>query len=104
MGRSLQVEARHIDFVKSKVKLKGFPSQSALAMELGLSRATVNNFLNGKPVDYLNFVEISEKLGLSWLEISLQDEPIREDGVLVKKKVFALNSEIKVNFKDLFKA
>ena len=104
MGRSLQVIPKQIDFVKSKVKLKGFPSQNALAMELGLSRATVSNFLNGKPVDYLNFVEISEKLGLSWLEISLQDEPIRKDGVLVKKKVFALNREINVNFKDLFKA
>ena len=103
MGRSLQVKSEQIDYVKSRVNFKGFPSQSALAMELGLSRATVSNYLNGKPVDYLNFVEISEKLGLSWLEISLQDEPIKRDGILVKKKVFALNRELNCNFKDLFK-
>ena len=104
MGRSLQIRQDRIDEVKSSVKLRGFPSQSALAMELGLSRATVNNYLNGKSVDYLNFVKISEKLGLSWLEISLQDEPIKKDGILIKKKVFALNRELKVNFKDFFKA
>ena len=104
MGRALKVQLDKIDYVKSRLGIKGYPSQRALAIELGLSRATVSNYLNGKPVDYLNFVEISEKLGLSWLEISLQDEPIKKDGILVKNKVFALNREIKVDFKDLFKA
>ena len=60
MGRSLQVEPSQIETVKSRLKLQGFPSQKALATELGISRATVNNFLNGKPVDYPIFVEISE--------------------------------------------
>ncbi len=32
--------------------------------------STVKNFLSGKPVDYINFVEISEKLGLEWQEIA----------------------------------
>jgi hypothetical protein len=31
---------------------------------------TVNKFLNGKPVDNLNFVELSEKLGLDWKDIA----------------------------------
>ena len=35
---------------------------------------TVSNYLNGKPVDYLNFVEISEKLGLDWQAIALIDD------------------------------
>ena len=34
----------------------------------------------------------------------MQDEPIKKDEILVKNKVFALNREIKVDFKDLFKA
>ncbi|NES65857.1 MAG: DNA-binding protein [Okeania sp. SIO2D1] len=47
-----------------------FPSQKALALELGIARSTVSNFLNGKPVDFLNFTEICDKLCLDWQDIS----------------------------------
>jgi tetratricopeptide (TPR) repeat protein len=40
-----------------------------LATELGLSRQPINNFLNGKAIDRLNFIECCEKLGLDWQEI-----------------------------------
>jgi len=43
-----------------------------LAEELGISLATLSNFLNGKPVDFLNFIEICDRLNLVWKEISLE--------------------------------
>ncbi|NER22350.1 MAG: hypothetical protein F6J86_35555 [Symploca sp. SIO1B1] len=70
MPRSLKVAPGCILLVKSSVQRNGFPSQKALANEIGLALSTVKNFLSGKPVDYLNFVEISEQLGLSWREIA----------------------------------
>ncbi|MEM9275700.1 MAG: pentapeptide repeat-containing protein [Cyanobacteria bacterium P01_F01_bin.143] len=104
MARSLQLEPKQIETIKSRVNRMGFPSQNALAMELGLSRATVNNFLNGKPVDYLNFVEISEKLGLSWRDIAVLEPEMPQYGILVRKTIFGLNKTIGVNFRDLFQA
>ncbi|HEY9614465.1 MAG TPA: hypothetical protein V6C93_34325, partial [Allocoleopsis sp.] len=44
--------------------------RGSLAIEIGLSRATITSFFTGKRVDYLNFVEISEKLGLDWQAIA----------------------------------
>jgi len=69
MPRSLRVAPGYIAQVKFALKRNGYPSQKALAIDIGLALSTVKNFLNGKPVDYLNFVEISEKLGLDWQEI-----------------------------------
>lgn len=70
MGRSLRVAVEYIQQVKSALRRNGYPSQKAFATEIGLSLSTVKNFLSGKPVDYLNFVEISEKLGQNWQEIA----------------------------------
>ncbi|NES21328.1 MAG: helix-turn-helix domain-containing protein [Symploca sp. SIO3E6] len=74
MPRSLKIKPECIERIKSAVQRNCFPSQKALATELGLTRSTVSNFLNGKPVDYLNFVEISEKLGYGWQEIAAKPE------------------------------
>jgi len=74
MSRSLKIESKLIPKVKMAVKRNCFPSQRALAIELGLAISTVGNFLRGNPVDYLNFVEISEKLGLDWQEIAAEPE------------------------------
>ena len=70
MGRSLRVAQEYIQQVKSALGRNGYPSQKAFATEIGLSLSTVKNFLSGKPVDYINFVEISEKLGQNWQEIT----------------------------------
>ncbi len=69
-SRSLRVAPEYLEKVKSAVKRNNFPSQKALALELGLARSTVSNFLNGNPVDFLNFTEICEKLGLDWQAIA----------------------------------
>lgn len=70
MGRSLKVKLQCILQVKQAVKRNGFATQQLLAEELGIARSTVSNFLNGKPVDYLNFYEISTKLNQDIQEIA----------------------------------
>jgi transcriptional regulator with XRE-family HTH domain len=70
MTRSLRVSPQYIEQVKLAVKRNGFARQSDLAEDLQLSRATVWNFLNGRPVDYLNFFEICQKLGLDLQKIA----------------------------------
>ncbi len=70
-NRSLRVRPDCIVKVKAAVKRKGYARQRDLAEELGLSLATLSNFLNGKPVDCLNFTEVCDRLGLEWKDISL---------------------------------
>jgi transcriptional regulator with XRE-family HTH domain len=70
MSRSLKVSPQYIQQVKSALKGSGFSRQIDLAHSLGLSKATVWNFLNGRPVDYLNFFEICQRLRLDWQEIA----------------------------------
>ncbi len=60
----------HIKRVKQAVKRNGFPRQQDLAEDLQLSLSTVSNFLNGRPVDFLNFVELCDKLCLERKEIA----------------------------------
>jgi serine/threonine-protein kinase len=43
-----------------------------LAEELGIALSTLSNYLNGHPVDYVNFTEISGCLGLDWQAISAE--------------------------------
>lgn len=74
MSRSLRVAPEYVQKVKSALKRNRYPSQKAFAEDVGLSESTVKNFLNGKPVDYLNFVELSEKLGYDWQEIADLEE------------------------------
>ena len=70
MPRSLRVHPDYIEHVKASVHRAGFASQRHLANEIGISRATVSKFFNGKPIDVLNFTELSDRLGLDWQEIS----------------------------------
>ncbi|TFI51525.1 ATP-binding protein [Mastigocladus laminosus UU774] len=76
MARSLKVAPKYIEKVKSAVQRNGYPSQQALASEVGLSLSTVKSFLNSKPVDYLNFLELSKQLGLDWQEIAYQEQSV----------------------------
>ena len=69
MPRSLKVHPTHISRVKLAVKQK-YHRQKDLAEDIGISLATVSNYLNGKPVDHINFVELSEQLELEWKDIS----------------------------------
>jgi transcriptional regulator with XRE-family HTH domain len=72
--RSNQVAPEHIERVKLAVSRKGFSRQQDLADEVKLSLATINNFLNGKRIDRLNFIEICNKLGLDWQAIADKKE------------------------------
>jgi transcriptional regulator with XRE-family HTH domain len=73
MPRSLRVQQTQLGRVKLALQRNGFPSQRALAEEVGLALATVSNFLTGKPVDFTTFEELSRQLGLEWKEIANLD-------------------------------
>ncbi len=97
MSRSLRVRTECIPNVKSSLLRNGFPSQRILAEHLDIAQSTVSNFLNGKPVDYLNFLEICRVLGQEWQEIAdLQGNPRQEEAQDVRAKVLisAHNSDL----------
>lgn len=78
--RSLRVHKDHIHQVKLAVKRSGYPRQKDLAEDLFFSLATVNNFLNGKRVDNLNFKEICRKLTLDWQAIADLEDASDQQG------------------------
>lgn len=85
MSRSLRVRQDCIDTVKRAVRRSGFPSQRALSENIGISLATVSNFLTGKPVDRAIFLELCEKLSLNFSDIAdldseTSDRPIASLG------------------------
>ena len=81
MSRSLRVAPQMLERVKQALAPAGFSSQIALAEEVGLGQSTIKSFLNGRPVDRLNFIEIATRLNLDWNEIktSLNSTPDRLD-------------------------
>jgi hypothetical protein len=100
MGRSLRVSPGCIEQVKSAVGRNGFPSQKALAEELGISPSTVKSFLAGKPVDCINFQETSERLGFDWKDIAHRDETIPKS-IFEETSVFITGTPI-TNPRDFF--
>ena len=70
MPRSVKVRSEFISQVKSALPRNGYIRQSDLAEYLKISQSTVSSFLNGKPVDYLNFREICRALSLEWQDIA----------------------------------
>lgn len=70
MVRSLRVAPQYIKRVKAALLRNGFPRQQDLAEALEKSRDLVSRFLNGRPVQYLNFLEICQKLELNLEEIA----------------------------------
>lgn len=94
MSRSIKVAPECISRVRQAPQLNGYPSQKALATELGLGLSTVRNFLNGRPVDYLNFVEISEKLGLDWQKIACKETPPPENPPVKEPSPFITGTPI----------
>jgi hypothetical protein len=75
-------------FVKSSLLRNGFPNQRLLAEHLEIAQSTVSNFLNGIPVDLINFLEICRVLGQEWRDIANFDqEPPLEEPPNVRAKV-----------------
>jgi hypothetical protein len=60
MGRSLKVSPGCIEQVKSALGRNGFPSQKALAEELGHWAIHSQEFLTGQPVDYYILRKLAE--------------------------------------------
>ncbi|BAB77806.1 hypothetical protein ACN23B_01415 [Anabaena sp. FACHB-709] len=73
MARSLRVAPEYINKVKSALQRHGYPRQQSLATDSGLGLFTVKSFLSGRPIDYLNFLELCTKLVLDWQEIAYKE-------------------------------
>jgi Domain of Unknown Function (DUF928)/NB-ARC domain len=74
--RGIKVATGCIPKVKLALKRQKFPTQQDLADKLGLALSTVHGFLNGRAIYRLNFIEISEALGLDWQAIAvIEAEP-----------------------------
>lgn len=82
MPRSVKIRNEFIPKVKAAVQRQGYYRQKQLAEELGLSLATVSNFLNGRPVDFVNFDEICQKLSLDWQAVAA---PFEDSSTTVTK-------------------
>ena len=82
MPRSLRLRFQCIPAIKSSLLRNGFPSQKILAEDLGIAQSTVSHFLNGKPVDYANFIEICRGLGQEWRDIADFEAQFPPDEVL----------------------
>lgn len=70
MPRSIRVRPECISQVKAALPRNGYIRQTDLAESLQISQSTVSSFLNGRPVDFLNFTEICRALGLEWQDIA----------------------------------
>ncbi|MGK7912833.1 MAG: hypothetical protein AB4050_15370 [Synechococcus sp.] len=83
MSRSQRLLEGEVGRAKAALKRCNYPSQKALAMDSGLSLSTVKNFLNGKPVDHLNFVELCSRLRLDWKDVA---DPLYGDGAKLENQ------------------
>ncbi|MEG4802306.1 AAA-like domain-containing protein [Microcoleus sp. ARI1-B5] len=90
MPRSLRVREECIRAVKSCLLRNGFPSQKILAEDLGMAQSTVSHFLNGKPVDYANFIEICRGLGQEWRDLADFEANSEPDEVRVVRAKVAI--------------
>lgn len=100
MARSLRVHNGCIEQVKLAVKRNGYPSQAALAIHLGRAKATVDKFLNGKPVDFYVFEEFCSELGLSWKEIAdleVQNSQLSREPNHWQQQTNALHSDVYID-------
>ncbi len=70
MTRSLKIHSSWIEKIKLSLRRNGIPNQKSLAAEVGLAISTVNNFLNGKPVDYASFKDICDYLNVDWQAVA----------------------------------
>ena len=68
--RSLKVRSDLIEYVKRRAINKGYTRQIDLAEAIGCSQSTAYSFLNGKPVDNLNFREFCNILDLDFKDIA----------------------------------
>jgi transcriptional regulator with XRE-family HTH domain len=70
MPRSLKLRQSLVSSIKLSLLRNGFPSQRLLAEQLDIAQSTVSHFLNGKPVDFVNFVELCQALGQDWRDLA----------------------------------
>lgn len=69
----IKISPEYITVVKSSLQREHI-NLAGIALQVGVSRSTVHNFFNGKPVDHVHFREICDALGLDWQQIAYVNE------------------------------
>ena len=77
MGRGLVASSEGCKRARSILKARNL-TQQRFSEQIGLSYTTINNFLNAKPVDRINFEEICKFLDLNWEDIAEQLSDIEQ--------------------------
>ena len=90
--RSLQIQKQYIQHVKNALVDLGLTQRDFAELKLELSRSTIGNFLNGKPVSKENFVRICKSLNLNWQEIA--DLTEENDRKIVNAQVNRLSGKV----------
>lgn len=70
MPRGIRVRVDCIQNVKLALIRNGFARQQDLAEDLELSKNTISKFFTGKSINYLNFLELCEKLSLELKDVA----------------------------------
>lgn len=76
--RSSKLKQQHLEHVKQSLSRKGFATQEFLAIAAEVHSATVSNFLNGKPVDTTNAMEICHQLSQDFNEVCISGNETAE--------------------------
>jgi hypothetical protein len=87
MARSLKIKDWYIPRVKTALRRAGYTSQKDLASKLEMSVDTVHKFLNGKPIDTLNFIDVSKALHFDWEEIADMEDYDTTPRIVVEELV-----------------
>ncbi|MEO1431672.1 MAG: hypothetical protein AAFV71_21955 [Cyanobacteria bacterium J06633_8] len=96
MARSQKISPEYLPKINSALQRNGYPNKSKFAEHVTPSLSTVKNFFSGKPVDFENFVEICEKLGLNWQEVSAKETlPQNTNPPIEETSPFIIGSSIK---------
>jgi predicted NACHT family NTPase/DNA-binding XRE family transcriptional regulator len=97
--RSLQISSANLPKAKAAFKGLGL-SQEQFAAQLGITRKTLSNFLNGKPSDRMLFVQLCEKLKLDWQALVVDNEQSDDSDIdaLVQKVRSRLSQKIERNY------
>lgn len=69
MCRSLRVRPDCTEELKGSLLRNGFPTQRMLAEYLQISQGTVSNFLNGKPISVVIFMDSCRALNCEWRDV-----------------------------------
>lgn len=101
------VRSECIQQAKSAYQRSRYESHRDFAVDIGVSSDTVRKFLNGKPIERRNFLELCNFLGLDWQAIANLDThgsdialPDSESDISLPNSKLEIQARIKIKLED----